>query len=665
LTPSTDRRYARDLLLGNAVNCPEGIDVYVVLAWFADHMVRDDLLAVREERFTAAAGPLIPSSYVEQRIHGRDWTVRVQHAQPGPFRWPVFAGHNGITAVSLGLPVGIDTSGGPVSLASRLLRGEDVHAEVVPPFSLIAVEAEERFAIQQDWLGMGRLFTASDGGITAFCNRPSLLAAFLWGRREPDIEGWRSYTATGHFGGDSSPIRGVRLMRPGERFIGRRRPDGGWSLTSQIRRSADDLVAEGMAAQAQGPDAAVEEASEGLLTIARSVDDLYTGDITIGLSGGKDSRLVAASFLAAGRPVRFSTNVDDPVEGDTAQELMRIIREQRGLESPHRLSRVSDPANVLAASLYSRTSRLQSLYDYQFPSSYLARPAVAQQLPAPRTVSFSGVGGELAVAYWYPDDSSGDLDRDVARATAIKRLNAAVPAGTMQPDAYACESARVAAIADRAEDLGLLGQAITDYVYLIERVRRWYSSAYLFGVVTPFLSPAFVKASFALTAAQKRQWTLHHGGLGRFVPEWSGVPFVSGKPSGKSTAAAIWDGDGASTIRGLLYTTGGPLTAAIQPAAVREALENCAAGASPVRRCPTLLQQFTALAVATHTLMPDAVRVVEPSTSGELTIRRRDASHPEARARSRWTRSMARRLRFVKRSPWGRRVWSAVRNRSG
>jgi hypothetical protein len=637
--------------------------VYVVLAWFADHMVPDDLLAVRKERFTAAAGPLIPSSYGEQRIHGRDWAVTVQHAQPGPFRWPIFAGRDRVTAVSLGLPVGIDTSGGPVSLASRLLRGADVHAEVVPPFSLIALEGDDRFAIQQDWLGMGRLFTASEDGITAFCNRPSLLAAFLWGRQEPDLEGWRSYTAAGHFGGDSSPIRGVRLMRPGERFTGQRHPDGGWRLTSEIRRSADDLVAEGAAAQAHGPDAAVEQVSEGLLTIANSVDDLYTGDITIGLSGGKDSRLIAASFLAGGRPVGFSTNVDAPAEGETAQELMRIIREQRGLEPPHRLSRVGDPANVLAASLYSRTTRLQSRYDYQFPSSYLARPVVAQQLPVPRAASISGVGGELAVAYWYPDDSSRDLDRDVARTTAMTRLNSAVPAGTMDPDAYAFECTRVAAIADRAEDLGLQGQAITDYVYLIERVRRWYSSAYLFGVVTPFLSPAFVSASFALTAAQKRQWTLHRGALDRFVPEWSCVPFISGATVGKSTAAKVWDGDGAWTISGLLDTTGGPLTEMIRPAAVREALENCVAGAPPTLRRPTLLQQFTCLAVATHTLTPDAVRDIEPSTWGELTVRQRDASHLAASARSRLVRSTARRFRSFGRAPLGRRVWSAVRNR--
>jgi asparagine synthase (glutamine-hydrolysing) len=560
-----------------------------------------------------------------------------------------------VTAVSLGLPIGIDTSGGPVALARRLLAGDDVHADVVPPFSLIAVDGDDRFVIQQDWLGMGRLFTASAHGVTAFCSRPSLLAAFLWGAREPDIDGWRSYTATGHFGGDSSPIRGVRLMRPGERCTGQRRPDGGWRLTSQTRRSADDLVAEGAAAQAHGPDAAVDRATEGVLATANGIYELYTDDIAMGLSGGKDSRVIAAAFLGAGRPIGFVTHVDAPAEGDTAQELMRIVREKRGLEPQHRLFRVAAPAKVLPVGLFERTTRLQNLYDFQFPSSYVVRPAAAQELPSERAASVTGVGGELAVAYWYPEDPSGDLERDVARATAIKRLNSAVPAGTMDADAYAAECARVAAVADRGEELGLQGQAITDYVYLVERVRRWYSSAYQFGMVTPFLSPAFVTASFALTAAQKRQWALHRGILHRFVPEWSSVPFITGATLGKSTAVAVWDGDGVRTISDLLDTTGGPLTAAIRPAAVRDALDQCVAGAPPVRRRPALLQQFTYLAVATHTLQPDSVRHIEPITYRRLTARHQPM--PSV------VRSAARRFRFVRRTRLGRKVWAAVRNR--
>ena len=39
-------------------------------------------------------------------------------------------------------------------------------------FGLIAVENGRRFAIQQDWLGMCRIFTAEAGGVTVFASRP-------------------------------------------------------------------------------------------------------------------------------------------------------------------------------------------------------------------------------------------------------------------------------------------------------------------------------------------------------------------------------------------------------------------------------------------------------------------------------------------------------------
>ncbi|MEV6493138.1 hypothetical protein AB0M20_31630 [Actinoplanes sp. NPDC051633] len=631
--------------------------MYGVLAWFSDRPDPADVVEGALERFTTAAAPLVPDAYVRRQIGDGDWGVRVLHAPDGGgYRWPIVAQDHQVTAVSLGLPVGLDTAGGPAALARKLLAGADVHAGVVPPFSLIAVEDGVRVSIQQDWLGMSRLFTGSGRGITAFCSRPSLLAAFLWGTREPDVDGWRSYAACGHFGGDSSPIRGVRLLRPGERVTGRRRPGGGWRLTSQLRHSADDLVADGLAAQAKGFDAAIDLAAEGMLATAAGIGDLYPGQITLGLSGGKDSRVMAAAFLAADKPIEIVTNVDAAAEGETAQHLMRIVRDRRGPGPVHRLARVGAPDDVLRTDLYERAERLQNLYDYQFPSTYLVRRAVPRKLPANSPPTISGAGGELAVAYWYPKDGGGDLDSQAARKTAVGRLNAAVPVNAMVGEAVAAERDRIGAVLDHAEGLGLRGQAMTDYLYLVERVRRWYTSAYLYGIVTPFLTPAFVSASFALDAAQKRQWALHRGLLDRFQPLWSEVPFISGTRTGPSTATAIWDGDGVPTVCDLLDTTCGPLTDMVRPAAVRDALAECVAGAPPSRRRPGLLQQFAYLAVASRTLQPDTLKATSPTTYITLTTPPKPVPMAFRQAKNR-LRTVARRSRLA------RRVWSAVRRR--
>jgi hypothetical protein len=629
--------------------------VYAALAWFSDRPEPGAAVRAGLGRFQAAAAPLIPESYLRRQLGGDDWGLSIVYTpDSGAYRWPIFAQDDRVTAVSLGLPVGVDTTGGPLALARRLLAGEDVHADVVPPFTLIAAEGGTRVVIQQDWLGMGRVFTGSADGITAFCTRPSLLAEFLWGRREPDVAGWLAYTASGQFGGDMSPIRGVRLLKPGERVTSQQRAGGGWEPTSEIRRNADDVVADGIAAQHRGADAAIDLAAEGIRAIANSVFDLYADEVTLSLSGGKDSRVIAAAFLAAGKPVGFETNADQAAEGATAQRLISIVADRRGLSPKHRVYRAGQ-ADVLSTGLYERTARLQALYDFQLPSSYIERRPVTPRLPLRGTASVSGAGGELGIAYWYPKDDSGDLDLELARRTAVARLASTTPPIAMASEPLAAERARVTALVDHGAGIGLQGLAICDYVFLVERGRRWTTSAYLHGLVTPLLSPSFVTASFALTAADKRRWALHRGLLDRLMPEWSGVPFVHGANAGRSTAPSVWDGDGIHAMSDLLDTTGGPLTELVKATEVRKALRQCVDDGSVDGRKAGLLRQFTYLAVATHTLVPEAVRDVQPSTYAKLTTPRKRVP-PLAR-------SAAKPFRFVRRTRLGRRIWSSVRDR--
>jgi hypothetical protein len=207
------------------------------------------------------------------------------------------------------------------------------------------------------------------------------------------------------------------------------------------------------------------------------------------------------------------------------------------------------------------------------------------KLPGERAPSISGAGGELAVAYRYPNDPGGDLDPKAPRKTAVNRLNAAIPAAAMAGEALAAERARIGAVLDR---------------------------------------------------------------LDRFQPKWSEVPFISGAHSGPSTATAVWDGDGIRSVSDLLDTTSGPLTEMVRPTAVRDALAECVAGAPPARRRPALLQQFAYLAVATRTLQPDPLRATPPPTYIKLTTPLKPVP-AAIRAAKRRLRAVARRSRLVRR----------------
>jgi len=640
--------------------------MHVVLAWFADRSLAPHIVSQGLQRFDEAVSSLVPDTYQRHDFGGDDWGLVVLHPPAGDaWRWETLAEDGSTKAVSLGVPVGADLAGGPIALARRLLRGDDIHAEVVPPFGLMAID-EAEFAIQQDWLGMCRVFTGEANGVTAFCSRPTLLAHFL-GTMAPDYDGWTSYAICGHFGAGSSPAQGVRLLGPGERVTGRRRDPGGWDMQSHTRFSADDLVLRGIQMRERGLDEVVELAAQGLVTTAKGVQELYAGPTTLGLSGGKDSRLIAAAFIAAGQTLNFNTNVDEPAEGEIATVLVDILRDRRGLEPEHHLVRAGTQAVVNNMGLRERISRLQLLYDSQFPSTYLVRWAGPERLPAAaRPLSLTGAGGEVAVGYWYPKASEGD-DRATAEATAISSLLSAVDPSVVAESALTQERARIIDLLDHGETLGLAGLELVDYVYLMERCRRWYSSAYFVGMVTPFLAPGFVAASFAVSPQQKRDRVLHSKLLERFMPEWTKVPYFTGK-SARSTAARTWDGDGLEVIHTLLDTTHGDLAHLLRRDVVATTLARCATGQGTMRQERTL-QQFAYMAAASQSLEPQGVRASSQTFAQFIAAHEPKAAIATTAAKGAppipaWASSIAARLQFLKTTRQGHRIWSAVRTRA-
>ncbi|MFI1987712.1 hypothetical protein [Actinoplanes sp. NPDC020271] len=618
--------------------------MYVALAWFADRRLPEGAIRAARERFDASVAGVVPDSYVRHDFGGEDWGITfLTTAGPGHYKWPLVATEGPVTALSLGLPVGVTTTG-PVALARDLLGGADIHRDVTPPFALIALDGDRRVVIQQDWLGMARLFTGTADGITAFCSRPSLLATFLYGKVEPDLEGWRSYAVSAFFGADLSPVRGTRLLQPGQRVTARHRDTGGWELGSETRYTVDDIVMAGFAGQGRPVEESLDLAAESFRSTAASIRGLYDGPIGLGLSGGKDSRLIASSLIATGHMPKFHTNDDTAVEGETALRLMQILRDERGLQPEHRLTKTGLPANVLAAGLVERTEKLLQRYDFQFPSSYTIRPAVDTRLPEELTaVNFSGVGGELATGYWYPKVEGRSPEDEV-----LGRLTSAVPKNGVAPEVIDAERARVTALFDHARGLGLNDLHLVDYGYLVERVRRWYSSAYFIGSVTPFLSPGFVAATFGVTARQKSEFLLHTSLIKRFVPEWADVPFVTAF-TGASTATRIWDGDGIKAISDLVDTAQGPIAQLIN----RDQVVKTLATVVQTDKSPeNILRQFTYLAVASTMLEPGTVTEPTGTTYARVTAppkiprprRSPENSTPVPRYKKTWLWKAARRV---------------------
>jgi asparagine synthase (glutamine-hydrolysing) len=616
------------------------------------------------DRLTGELATLVPATYTRHDLGGEDWGLVVLHPPTDHvLRWDFVATEGAVTAVSHGLPVGLDAGAGPLDLARRLLDGEDIHARVVPPFTLLAVEGSSRVVIQQDWLGMSRMFTTELDGVVAFCSRPSLLAAFVGLPLAHDPQGWAAYAVSADFGGSSSPVRGVRLLRPGERATAHHRAHG-WTVDWQRRRAVDDVVRDGLALRSAGFGAALETAADGVTGALASAARFSATGVTLGLSGGKDSRLIAASLIGAGQVPRFNTNVDLPQEGETASRLLGILHDTYGITAEHRLYRAGAPATVQARGLRERVRRLQRVHDYQFPSTFTVGVAGPEQMPSARAMSITGAGGELAVGYWYPPitDPGDDTDEGIGREAAASRLLGAVEPG-VAPLPHADERNRIAGLLDGGLSLGLRGVELADYLYLTERVRRWYTSANYVGMVTPFLAPDFVMASFAVSTEDKRTRRLHRELLLRWLPEWAEVPYVTGK-RGRSRATHIWEGDGLDVLTDLLDAHGGQMTGLLERPPLEEALLAAAAGHATTTH-ERALQQYAWIAVAAESLEPSCRRDAAPGTLRDRVVAARE--HAAAAAAPAPVqvvlKAVAPKLRFIKRTGMGRSAWGSVRRR--
>ncbi len=340
-----------------------------------------------------------------------------------------------------------------------------------------------------------------------------------------------------------------------------------WSASASVARTAGrssrrrapawTLSSWPVGAAADHLEDALDEAAQALIGTATRLSQLYSGPIELGLSGGKDSRLIAAAALAAGLRPKLFTNIDVPEEGETASELVAIVHRTRGIDLNHRLRKVSDPATVLDVGLVERIDRFQRRFDYEYPSSFSVRPPPQLPMEMDVEVGLSGVGGELVSGYWYPKARQTPAD------TATRQLMRAIPAAALRSDVHAAEDARIRGILAAISEAGLDGEHIIDYLYLVERVRRWYSSAYTFMVVTPFLAPGFVKASFAFDPQHKRERAVHARLLRRLLPEWADIPFVSDTRT--STATRVWQGDGITAIAEMRDTCKGLLPALVEP----------------------------------------------------------------------------------------------------
>jgi hypothetical protein len=555
----------------------EILDPTWVACWSRAPLERPRLEAglerVRSHYATVVAGGL-----TGKLVAGSHVALACAEAAERACRWPALAEAGRGALASAYAPTGADRLGGTPEAVAVAVTDDPEHVvrTLDPPCAFaLADPAAERLTIVNDCLGAGRAFELARDGVRVWSNRPGAIPLFLGEPAAADEEAWELFAALGWFIRDATPFRGVRRAPRGA--VVRCAATGCETATTD---AVGELVGRG-SDRDEGIDRFIAEATG----VAARLVELFPERPQVDLSGGRDSRLSAAFFVAAEADADFVTSDMTPGEADVAAELMR----RAGRAEDHQVRWAGEREKVYDKGLRERARAVHLVHDGMRHASKVRGKQALPFTFAPYA-EVAGHGGEIAHGFYYTTPRA--LAKLGAGEEAVAdRLAQAARRRHRAATGSAYERGREAAAATLAEGrrLGVEGPALLDWFYLAERFSHRSGLAADAQRFTFFACQGFLRAAFALTPEERLGDRLHRELTARLVPAWADVPyFAAERPQGilarlrrrrhrTEKRPMIWEGDDGAELEAMI-DAGGPWTSMYDPARVRELLAQCRAG---------------------------------------------------------------------------------------
>ena len=519
-------------------------------------------------------------------------------ASPVGWNWNLISRDRDRLVATVGMPVGLDDgvhNGGPIGIGRSVLAGRSVLDGVVPPFGVLATDGT-RFAAQQDWFGMASMYVYRSHGVVAFSNRPMLLPYVFGDPIHPDAESFARYAACDAFVGSSSPVIGVKPLGPGEVFVGKRRLNNTWKISVRQDTCLDDAAVAGarIAPKTDLDGLAVASFSRATSSLARlwPTTDL----LRFGLSGGRDSRLLAANLLADGISPQFYTNTENPEEGVVASRLIELARCADRSGIVHDLIPPRNGSSRETTGVEQRLTDLFRHYDFSYRRQFVLRGRRIQDERIPAATINGGIGG-IAWGAWVPQNwsqsssnSAGEMDHALRRGLIRKA------GGPLCEPAAGWIEAYLGELIEHAALLGLNQVQSLTWMYCASRGRTWPTARHNFHQTMLYATPEFVSAVIALPLHRMKSSAFHRQLTERLMPEWTGVDYVDGAGVADHTPH-IWDGDGLQVLTELSDGTTAELTWMLDRNKVRTALDRLRRGQLDGERMSTANRLLTTFAV--------------------------------------------------------------------
>lgn len=421
---------------------------------------------------------------------------------------------------------------GERELAEEVIDGTVDVADLTPPFAVLRWQPRT-VEVRNDLLGLVRLFHYPFPQGDVWTTRMGLAHVFMGAAPRAQVEAWQGMTAIGwapagrtqlgegqHLAGGTH-VRAQHLSHGVQIDLGQRFAP--WA--QQARRSAP-----------ASDDVAVRQMRD-VMRSALHWPEPPQAD----LSGGKDSRLIAAVGISAGAVRAVRTVRTDHGELETARRLVTALHVpvEHIVVDRSTTARPDAPPDAWWEDLVTHHAAWEGRY---LPSAAFGARPFAHFSPR-RRAHFNGLGGEVLAggALW----AGAWRERLVQAppATATDRIRALAAASRIAtPAAVDATVAGLSTIVQEARDAGATtAGGVMDLVYLRDRMPHWVNIFTSDAVVCPLFAPALLARAAHTIGAPVPDGELHRRLISRAVPEWADVPFYKPGAGERLARPRVWE----------------------------------------------------------------------------------------------------------------------------
>ena len=268
----------------------------------------------------------------------------------------------------------------------------------------------------------------------------------------------------------------------------------------------------------------VDEVVEDVTRFCRAASRI-TGSLNAPITGGKDSRMLAAILMTAGLPARYWT------KGDAGSLDLKIGLEiAERFQLPHRVANrptqaedgrdptrdIASEWEELATEFVSQNDGLASLF---LVGNIQGQPRHVDQL----AVTLSAMCAESSREAWGQSWIVGP-GGSMARAKAFLPFTMMIrPTNLISADAYALTRRHLRGLVDRWSGAGVPLDNMPVAFYLDERCRRWATNnprelGQTEDKVLPFLTRQYVRSALTMRAVDRSQQLLHREIIRTLIP---------------------------------------------------------------------------------------------------------------------------------------------------